>query len=83
MVAQHGPFSLQTVLEGLRLHKTAFPTPMVRPMDESQGSSPLQGHGLMALGSCVKWPLVYLVNQPNPSLPIQLNRQQIAKSNHS
>ena len=26
-------------------HKTAFPTPMVWPLDESQGSSPLQGHG--------------------------------------
>ena len=23
----------------------AFPTPMVRPLDESQGFSPLQGHG--------------------------------------
>jgi len=23
----------------------AFPTPMVRPLDESQGSSPLQGPG--------------------------------------
>ena len=28
-----------------RLHKTAWPTPMVWPLDESQGSSPLQGHG--------------------------------------
>ena len=45
MVPQHGPFSLHTMLEGPRLHKTAFPTPMVRPLDESQGSSPLQGHG--------------------------------------
>ena len=28
-----------------RLHKMAFPTPVVWPLDESQGSSPLQGHG--------------------------------------
>src|ERR1700738_4297852 len=33
------------MLEGPRLHNMAFPTPMVRPLDESQGSSPLQGHG--------------------------------------
>ena len=33
------------MLEGLYLHKTDFPTPMVRPLDESQESSPLQGHG--------------------------------------
>ena len=45
MVPQHGTFSLHTMLEGPWLHKTAFPTPMVRPLDESQGSSPLQGHG--------------------------------------
>ena len=45
MVPQHGPFSLHTMLEGPRLHITAFPTHMVRPLDESQGSSPLQGHG--------------------------------------
>ena len=45
MVLQHGPFSLHTMLEGPWLHKTAFPTPMVRPLDESQGSSPLYGHG--------------------------------------
>ena len=29
----------------LRVHETAFPTPIVRPLDESQGSSPLQDHG--------------------------------------
>jgi len=45
MVPQYGPFSLHTMLEGLWLHITAFPTHMVRPLDESQGSSPLQGHG--------------------------------------
>ena len=45
MVPQHGPFSLHTMLEGPWLHKTAFPTPMARPSDESQGSSPLQGRG--------------------------------------
>ncbi len=45
MVPQHGPFSLHTMLEGPWLPKTAFPTPMVRPLDESQGSSALQGHG--------------------------------------
>ena len=44
MVPQHGPFSLHTMLEGPWLHITAFPTHMVRPLDESQGSSPLQGH---------------------------------------
>ena len=44
-VLQHGPFSLHTMFEGPWLHKMAFPTPMVRPLDESQGSSPLQGHG--------------------------------------
>ena len=45
MLPQHGPFSLHTMLEGPCLPKAAFPTPMVRPLDESQGSSPLQGHG--------------------------------------
>ena len=45
MIPQHGPFSLHPMLDGPWLHKTAFPTPMVRPLDESQGSSPLQGHG--------------------------------------
>ena len=45
MVPQHGPFSLHTMLEGPWLPKTLFPTPMVRPLDESQGSSPLQSHG--------------------------------------
>ena len=45
MVPQHGPFSLHTMLEGPWLHKTTFPTPMVRPLDESQVPSPLQGHG--------------------------------------
>ena len=45
MVPQHGPFSLHTMLEGPRLHITAFSTHMVRPLDESQGSSRLQGHG--------------------------------------
>ena len=45
MVPQHGPFSLHTMLEGPWLHIMAFPTPMVWPLDESQGSSPLQGHG--------------------------------------
>ena len=32
------------MLEGPWLHKMAFPTQLVRPLDESQGSSPLQGH---------------------------------------
>ena len=45
MVPQHGSFSLHTMLEGPRLHNMAFPTPMVRPLDENQGSSPLQDHG--------------------------------------
>ena len=45
MILQHGPFSLQTMLEGPWLHKITFLTPMVRPLDESRGSSPLQGHG--------------------------------------
>jgi hypothetical protein len=45
MVPQHGLFSLHTILEGSRLHITAFPTHMIRPLDESQGSTPLQGHG--------------------------------------
>ena len=45
MVLQHGPFSLHTMFEGPWLRKTTFPTPMVRPLDESQESSPLQGHG--------------------------------------
>ena len=44
MVPQHGPFSLHTVLEGPWLHKTAFPTSMVQPLNDSPGSSPLQGH---------------------------------------
>ena len=30
---------------GTTVPKMAPPTPMVRPLDESQGSSPLQGHG--------------------------------------
>jgi hypothetical protein len=33
------------MVEGPRLHITTFPTHMVRPLDESQGSSPLQGRG--------------------------------------
>ena len=33
------------MLEGPRLREMAFPTPMVWPLDESQGSSPLEGHG--------------------------------------
>ena len=45
MVPQHGPFSLHTMLEALWLPKMAFPTLIIRPLDESQGSSPLQGHG--------------------------------------
>ena len=45
MILQHDPFSLHTMLEGAWLHKVAFPTPMVWPVDESQGSSPLHGHG--------------------------------------
>ena len=45
MVPQHGPFSLHTMLEGPWLHKMAFSTPMIRPLDESQGSSLLQGRG--------------------------------------
>jgi hypothetical protein len=44
MVPQHGPFSLHTMLEGMLPCVSAFPTHMVRPLDESQGSSPLQGH---------------------------------------
>ena len=53
-VPQHGPFSLHTMLEGPWLHKTAFPTPMVRPLDESRGPSPLprsQSRLLAQLGS--------------------------------
>ena len=45
MVPQHGPFSLHTMLQGPWPHKMPFPTPMVWPLDESQGSSQLQGHG--------------------------------------
>ena len=45
MVRLRGSFSLYTMLEGPRLHKMAFPTPVVWPLDESQGSSLLQGHG--------------------------------------
>ena len=45
MVPQHGPFSLHTMLEGPWLLETTFPTPMVRPLYESQGSSSLQGRG--------------------------------------
>ena len=37
-------YSLHTMFEGPWLHKTAFPTPTVQPLDESQGSSPLQCH---------------------------------------
>jgi hypothetical protein len=62
MIPQHGPFSLHTTHEGLWLHKTAFPTPMVRPLDESQGSSPLQGHDSCLM--CEKWPLVSRVCTP-------------------
>ena len=50
MVRQHGPFSLHTMLEGPWLPKTAFPTPMGRPLDESQGSSLLWGHGSWFVG---------------------------------
>ena len=46
MATQHGPFSLHTMFEGLSLHKMAVPTPMVRPLDDSQGPSPCHGHGL-------------------------------------
>ena len=45
MVPQHGQFSLHTMLEGPWLHKRAFPTPIVQPLEECQGSSPLRGHG--------------------------------------
>ena len=62
MVPQHGLFSLHTMLEGPRLHTTAFPTHMVRPLDEYRGSLLLQGHGSwlvceVALMSyvCLKW----------------------------
>ena len=44
MVPQRSPFSLHTMIEGPWLHKTAFPIPIVWPLDESQGFSPLQGH---------------------------------------
>ena len=47
---QHGSFSLHTMLEGPWLHKTAFPTPMVR---QSKGP---HHYKVTALGSCVKWP---------------------------
>ena len=42
----NGPttWSIHTMLEGPWLYKTVFPTPMVRPLDESQESSSLQGH---------------------------------------
>ena len=43
MVLQHGPFSFHTMREGPWLHKTTFPTPMVQPLDEIEGSLPLQG----------------------------------------
>ena len=58
MVLQHGPFSLHIMLEGPWLHKTAFPTPTVRPLDESQESSPLQGHGSWLM--CVAEPNIFL-----------------------
>ena len=45
MVPQHGSFSLHTILEDPGLYKMAFPTSTVQPLDESQGSSPSQGHG--------------------------------------
>ena len=45
IVSRHGPFSLHTMHEGPWLHKTTFPTLMVRPLDERQGPSLLQGHG--------------------------------------
>jgi hypothetical protein len=45
------------MLEGLRLHITAFPTHMVRPLDESQGP---HHYKVTALGSCVKWPLFHI-----------------------
>ena len=62
MIPQHGPFSLQTMLEGPWLPKTAFPTSIVQPLDESQGSSPLQGHGSwlvckVANGHECPWPV--------------------------
>ena len=62
MVPQHGPFSLHIMFEDLWLHKMAFPTPMVRPLDDSQGSPPLQGHGssLMCEVALIKRQLMYL-----------------------
>ena len=45
MVFQHGSFSLRTMLEDPWLHKMAIPTPMVHCLEESQGPSPLHGHG--------------------------------------
>ena len=44
-IPQHGPFSVHTIAYGPWRHETAFPTPTVRPLDESHGPSPLQGHG--------------------------------------
>ena len=49
LVPQHGPFSVHTMLEGLWLPKTAFSTPMVRLLDESQGP---HHYKVTALGLC-------------------------------
>lgn len=45
MIPQHGPFSLHIVFEDLSLHKMAFPTPILRSLDDSQGASTFHGHG--------------------------------------
>ena len=55
--------SLHIVLKGPRLHKMAFPTPI--PLDESQGSSPLQGYGSWLLcevalkSTCMHYSVTY------------------------
>ena len=45
MVPQHGPFSFYTMVEDPSPHKMGNPTPMVWPLDDSQGPSPFHGHG--------------------------------------
>jgi hypothetical protein len=89
MVLQHGPFSLHTMLEGSWLHKMAFPTPMVWPLDESQGSSPLQGRSSwlmckVGMRACVHYTSSTLVGrkgEPGPnSLHAMLDTRATPKS---
>jgi hypothetical protein len=69
MVLQHDPFSPHTILEGPWQHKTAFPTPMVWPLDENQGSSPLQGHGSWLMCEVALACLSLSLDFPPPSFP--------------